>query len=729
MLRVNQEDGVDCPGCAWPEPVRRTLAEFCENGAKAVASEATRKRVDLDFFRRHSVEELLARGDQWLEAQGRLTQPMIRRDGASHFAPISWDEAFALLGRELRALANPDQAIFYTSGRTSNEAAFLFQLFARQYGTNNLPDSSNFCHESSGVGLSGSLGVGKGTVQLSDFEQADAIFVFGQNPGSNHPRMLRTLQDAARRGCRVVAVNPLPELGLLRFDDPQRLRGLLGTADPIATLHLPLRINGDVALIKGMAKETLAAEATRPGHVLDQQFIAQYTTGFEAYRHGLDKISWTEIEDQTSLSRKSIAEAAQIYRDADAVICCWGMGLTHHQNGVANVQELVNLQLLRGNVGRPGAGLCPVRGHSNVQGARTMGISCRPRPAYIDRLARELGFSPPRQAGLDAVQAIRAMHRGTARIFFAMGGNFASAAPDTTFTMEALCRCQLTAHVTTKLNRAQLATGTIGLMLPPLARTERDRQSGRDQFLTVENSMGIIHRTQGRLEPASRALLSEAEIVQRLALATLAEERRAFWRLVTEDYDQIRETIARVIAGVDQLNTRVRQMGGFTQDNAARRREFQTESGKAVFSVHPLPRMPLAPGQFLLMTIRSHNQYNTAIYSDGDRYRGLKRARDSLLINASDLAALGGSSGQAVRVVDATIRAGGMRTPRSLDLRAVPYPIPRGCVAAYFPEANALVPLEPVALWSNTPAYKSVVVVLQLLDLSRDEPTREAVQR
>jgi len=705
MLRANQESGFDCPGCAWPEPQQRSVAEFCENGAKAIAAEATRQTLDAAFFRRYSITELNQQSDHWLESQGRLTEPMIRRPGATHFESVSWEEVFDGLASALNGLSDPNQAIFYTSGRTSNEAAFLYQLFARQFGTNNLPDSSNLCHESSGLGLSESIGIGKGTVQLEDFEKADAVFVFGQNPGTNHPRMLRALQHAARSGTKIVAINPLREPGLIRFGDPQELQGMLWP-EPLAHLYLQLKINGDAALLRGVAKEVLEAERRRPGRVLDHPFIEEYTSGFDDYAAAVKNTSWHDIEEGSGLQRQQIREMADIYLKADSVIACWAMGLTQHRNGVANVQEVVNLQLLRGNIGRPGAGVCPVRGHSNVQGARTMGIAVRLKQDQFDKLADHFDFEPPKGQGYDAVQAIRAMHRGDAKVFVAMGGNFLAAAPDTQLTAEALRRCRLTAHVTTKLNRSQIVTGETGLMLPPLSRSERDRQKNGDQFVTVENSMGIIHRSSGRLAPASRALLSEAEIVKRLALATLPERFRATWRGLTDDYDRIRERISAVVSGVDGLNEKVREAGGLKYPNQARLRRFNTKGGRARFMVHALPKWDLPAGRFLMMTIRSHDQYNTTVYGLGDRYRGLKNARRAVLINAADMAMLEIKEGD--EIVLTSYHDGKRRTLEGFF--PVAYDIPRGCVAAYFPETNPLVPIECVAERSNTPAYKSVVV-------------------
>jgi molybdopterin-dependent oxidoreductase alpha subunit len=709
LAALNQQDGFDCPGCAWPEPAEhRSELEFCENGAKAVAWEATRQRLDARFFAERSIPELAAASDHWLGQQGRLTQPLWRGPGSEHYQPIEWQDAFALCAEELRALPSPDQAVFYTSGRTSNEAAFLYQLFVRQLGTNNLPDCSNMCHESSGVALRETIGVGKGTVQLEDFALADAIFIIGQNPGTNHPRMLTTLQEAARRGCRIVSINPLPEAGLTRFRHPQSPLELLGPGTPLASLHLPVAVGGDVALLKGLCKELLEEEARRPGSVVDRAFVARHTDGFEAFAADLAAERWDAIVEESGVSRDLIRQAAEIAWQSRRLIACWAMGLTQHRNAVANIEEVVNFLLLGGHLGRPGAGACPVRGHSNVQGDRTMGIWERMDDGFLDRLGRRFAFSPPRHHGLDTVQAIHAMAEGRAQVFFALGGNFLSATPDTERTAAALRRCRLTVHVSTKLNRAHLVTGRQALILPCLGRSERDEQKGGLQFVTVENSMGIVHRSQGVLAPASPALRSEPAIVASLARAALGGRTGTRWEWLVEDYDRIREEIAAVIPGFEDFNARVRGRNGFPLPNAARQRRFLTATGRARFTVHAIPRLALAPGQLLMTTIRSHDQYNTTIYGLEDRYRGVHGGRRVVFLNAEDIAALGLRPGQ---VVDLHSHFQGERrtAPRFV---VVPYAIPRRCAATYFPEANPLVPLGAVAEKSNTPASKSVVITV-----------------
>ncbi|HEV8189771.1 MAG TPA: FdhF/YdeP family oxidoreductase [Pyrinomonadaceae bacterium] len=705
MLKVNQVGGVDCPGCAWPEPdQKRSHFEFCENGAKHVADEATTKRVTPEFFQKWSVAELAEQTDQWLNAQGRLTHPMLLNRGASHYEPVSWEDAFELLAGELNSLNYPDQAIFYTSGRTSNEAAFLYQLFVRQFGTNNLPDCSNMCHESSGTALSETIGVGKGTVTLEDFDKADAIFVIGQNPGTNHPRMLSSLERAKQNGCKLVHINPLPEVGMIRFKHPQHVLGLLGSGTELADLFLQVRINGDVALLKGISKAVLAHE-----DALDHDFIAQYTCRFDEFVSALREVSWDEIVEQSGVSKVLIEQAAEIFVASERTIFCWAMGLTQHRNAVANIQEIVNLMLLRGQVGKPGAGFCPVRGHSNVQGDRTVGIWERPTELFLDRLGEAFDFEPPRTHGYDTVRAINAMHDRQAKVFFALGGNFLSATPDTDFTAAALRRCRLTAHVSTKLNRSHLITGDRALILPCLGRTEIDKQLGGPQFVTTENSMGVVQISQGSLDPASSQLLSEPQIVARLARATLEHRTTVNWEEMTNDYGKIREAIERVIPGFDDYNKRVREPGGFYLPNAARNRVFNTKSGKAEFTVHELPKHDLGPDQFLMMTVRSHDQFNTSVYTSNDRYRGIYDDRRVVFLNSEDIAAAGFELPQVVDLVSHF--EGEERVARRFAV--VPYDIPTRCAATYFPEANVLVPVRYVALKSNTPVSKSVVISIR----------------
>jgi molybdopterin-dependent oxidoreductase alpha subunit len=713
LLRLNQKDGFDCPGCAWPDPDgERSHAEFCENGAKAVAEEATVRRVTPEFFKQWSVADLSQKSDYWLGKQGRITQPVVLRRGATHYEPVEWEEAFKFLADELNALASPDEAAFYTSGRTPNEAAFLYQLFVRQFGTNNLPDCSNMCHESSGRALTETVGVGKGTVTLEDFQKASAIFVVGQNPGTCHPRMLTSLQAAKRRGCKIVHVNPLPETGLNRFKHPQHPLDLLGSGTQLSDLFLQVRINGDVPLLKGIMKEVLEEEERRPPEVLDWKFIEERTHGFDEFARALREVGWDEIVEQSGVSRELMREAARVFINSSRTIVCWAMGLTQHKNAVANIQEIVNLLLLRGQIGKPGAGACPVRGHSNVQGDRTMGIWERPTEVLLDALAREFDFEPPRRHGLDTVETIKAMYERRIKIFFALGGNFLSATPDTEYTAEALRRSRLSVHVSTKLNRAHLVTGEQALILPCLGRTERDVQKSGEQFVSVENSMGVVHSSRGSLEPASPHLLSEPAIVARLAHATLGGRSKVDWEGLVEDYDRIRDLIERVIPGFDDYNRRVRVPGGFYLPNLAREGVFKTSTNKANFTVHALPRRELAPGELLMMTVRSHDQFNTTIYGLDDRYRGVYNERRVVFVNADDVRELGLSAGQVVDLVGHF--EGEERVARRFII--VPYSIPRGCAATYFPEANVLVPVRAVADKSNTPASKSVVITLRPSD-------------
>jgi molybdopterin-dependent oxidoreductase alpha subunit len=709
LSHLNQFDGIDCPGCAWPDPDEdRSLNEYCENGVKAIAEEATATRCTPEFFREWTVYALSQQSDFWLGHQGRLTHPMVLLDGSDHYEPIEWNDAFAMIASELNALSIPDQAIFYTSGRTSNEAAFLYQLFVRQFGTNNLPDCSNMCHESSGVALKEVIGVGKGTVTLADFDLADTILIIGQNPGTNHPRMLSTLQRAARRRATIVSVNPLAEAGVTRFKHPQELLHLFGPGTKIAKHFVQVRLSGDLAFFKGLCKEILEEEDRRPGQIINRAFIDAKTSGFDAFRAAVAAASWDELVAVSGISRVQIREIAQVVMRSKSMIACWAMGLTQQRQAVATIQEIVNLMLMGGHMGRPGAGVCPVRGHSNVQGDRTMGIWERMPDIFLDKLRDVFSFDPPRKHGWDVVESIKAMHRGDAKVFFAMGGNFLSATPDTEFTAEALSRCSLTVHVSTKLNRAHLITGKQALILPCLGRTDRDGQES--QFVTVENSMGIVHTSRGNLEPPSDQLLSEPAIVAGLAVATLGTRTNVDWRHLVEDYDRIRDLIAQVVPGCDDLNLRVRRKGGFYLPNAARDDDYETKSGKATFLVSAVEPIALEPGQFLLTTLRSHDQYNTTIYGLDDHYRGIFHGRRVVLMNPDDLNEHNWKPGELLDITS-HFRNDGIEELRTAPrFVVVPYEIPRRCVATYFPEANVLVPIGSVALRSNTPTSKAVVV-------------------
>jgi molybdopterin-dependent oxidoreductase alpha subunit len=706
-IGLNQKDGFDCPSCAWPDPDdHRTKTEFCENGAKAVASEASdRNRCDASFFKKWSVDELAAQSDHWHELQGRLTEPVVLREGASHYEPIDWDEAFRMVADELNALDSPNEAAFYTSGRTVNEAAFLYQLFVRLFGTNNLPDCSNMCHESSGAALKPTIGIGKGTVSLDDFEKSEAIFIFGQNPGTNHPRMLSSLQTARRNGCRIVAVNPLKEAGLLGFAHPQEARGLLGMATPLTSQFLQVRLNGDMALLKGMQKAILAEEEAKPGSVLDQSFIENHTTGFEEWKKAIREVSWDEVVDQSGIAKEEIDVASRTYLEAGSVISCWAMGLTQHKTAVACIQEIVNLHLLCGNIGKPGAGLCPVRGHSNVQGDRTMGIATNMPTSFLDALGKEFSFDPPRETGMDTVESIRAMRDGKVKVFFALGGNFLSATPDVQTVAEGLEKCSLTVQVSTKLNRSHLITGKQALILPCLGRSEKDH----DQFVTVENSMGVVHSSRGKLSPISDSVLSEPAIVSGVAKATLRDKGNIPWDVFTKDYSSIRSRIEKVVPGFDDFEKRVGEPGGFYLPNNAKKRVFSDGESKVPFSIHPLEPIRLEEDQLLLMTIRSHDQFNTTIYGMDDRYRGIKNERRVLFLNAQDMAERGLSAEQPVNITSHW--KGDIREARLF--LAIPYDMPKGCAAAYFPETNVLVPLDSTARKSNTPTSKSIVITIK----------------
>lgn len=708
LLKVNQPEGYDCPGCAWPEPKDPAAFEFCENGLKAVAFETTGKRVTPAFFEKYSVSELRKKSNYWLEGQGRLTHPMRYNPETDHYEKVSWEDAFECIGEHLKNLSDPNEACFYTSGRTSNEAAFLYQLFGRMYGTNNFPDCSNLCHESSGTALGETIGIGKGTVTIHDFDKADAIFVIGQNPGTNHPRMLTELQKASERGCVIVSVNPLIEKGMKRFTHPQRFDQMLsGESTQMAHLYLQPVVGGDLALLTGMFKLMLEAEAERPGEVLDHAFIEKHTTGYAAVRDAVRKTGWDYIKAQSGLSKEKIEKAAEVYLNAERVIICWAMGLTQHKHSVPTIQMIVNLLIARGMIGKEGAGACPVRGHSNVQGDRTMGIVEKPAGALLERLKEVFGFEPPAEHGMDSVGAIQGMAEGKIKVFMGMGGNFAIATPDTPFTESALSQCDLTVHVSTKLNRSHVVTGNEALILPCLGRTEEDIQGGVVQKVTVEDSMSMVHASEGFLSPASKELRSEPAIVAGVAHATLGSA--VFdWGGAVEDYDRIREYIAQVIPGFEDYNERLKQQGGFYLGNSARSHEWKTESGKAQFTVTPIPDMSLPEGQLKLMTMRSHDQYNTTIYGLNDRYRGVYNGRDVLFMNAEDVAERGLVEGDIVDITshyeDGTREVSGFRV--------VTYDIPKGCAGGYFPELNPLVSVNSFADRSRTPTSKFVPITV-----------------
>jgi molybdopterin-dependent oxidoreductase alpha subunit len=762
LLRVNQKDGFDCPGCAWPEEDKRHIAEFCENGAKAVAEEATLRRVDADFFARHSVADLRARDDYWLGQQGRLTRPMILDEGATHYRELSWDDALREVATALGTLDDPDEAVFYTSGRTSNEAAFLYQLLVRGLGTNNLPDCSNMCHESSGSALTETLGIGKGTVSITDIHEADLLIVAGQNPGTNHPRMLSALEKAKARGATIIAVNPLPEAGLIRFENPQTPKGVILGGTRIADQFIQIRLGGDQALFQAIGKHLLEAEE-REGGVLDRAFLAEYTSGFEEYRRAIAAVPWEELVVATGIPEESLRHVAETVRGSKATIVCWAMGLTQHKHSVPTLRDIVNVLLLQGNIGRPGAGVCPVRGHSNVQGDRTMGIYEKPSAAFLDALDREFAFHAPREHGFDTVQAIRAMRDGRVRVFFAMGGNFVSATPDTRVTEAALARTDLTVQVSTKLNRSHLVTGRRAIILPTLGRTDRDRRDGGEQRVTVEDSMSAVHASRGRLAPPADDLLSEVAIVARLCRLLFGDDpgsrpdvgtghsprpvspeevdRRqaerhpiereqsdpppvsdhprniphADWSALEADYALVRRHIERVVPGFEDFEARIAKGRTFVLPNGPRdARRFATATGKAMFTANRLEYPEIPAGRLLLQTLRSHDQYNTTIYGKDDRYRGIRGGRRVVLVNEHDLREFGFADGEVVDLVSEWTRTTGeVEERRAESFRLVAYPTPRGNAAAYYPETNVLVPLDSVADVSGTPTSKSVVIRLE----------------
>ncbi len=711
LLKLNHTDGFDCPSCAWPDPdpEHRKLAEFCENGARAVAWEATRKRVDRDFFATHTVAELRGWDDHDLEKTGRLTEPMHLAPGADRYSPISWDAAIQLVADRLRALDDPDRAVFYTSGRASNEAAFVYQLLARRLGTNNLPDCSNMCHESSGAALNETIGVGKGVVTLADItDHAELIIVAGQNPGTNHPRMLTALEAAKRRGAKVVAVNPLPETGFTRFRNPQTPRGLLGGGTVLADRLIPVRVNGDLALFAGLNRILLEREDAAPGTVLDRDFIDRYCDGFEAAAEGWRALEMAELERLSGVSRAQMEQLADDVVAARSTVVCWAMGLTQHRNAVPTIREIVNFLLLRGNIGRPGAGPSPIRGHSNVQGDRTMGIWEKMPDAFLDRLGGEFGFEAPRHPGFDTVDSIRAMRDGRVDVFFALGGNFVAATPDSRVTEAAMANCALTVHVATKLNRSHLFHGREALILPCLGRTERDVQAAGEQFVTVEDSMSMVHASRGRLAPAAPGLRSEVAILTSLGRALFGED--IGWGAMGGDYRVIRRHIEHVVPGFHSYEERVDTPGGFMLPRGPHdSRTFPTATGRARFTVNPPSAAQVPEGHLLLQTVRSHDQFNTTVYGLDDRYRGIEGGRRVVFVNGGDLKARGLRDGDLVDLV--SVWSDGER--RAEGFRAVEYPTPAGCAAAYFPEANVLVPLDSTAEVSNTPASKSVVIRLE----------------
>ncbi|RZT11016.1 oxidoreductase alpha (molybdopterin) subunit [Duganella sp. CF402] len=728
LFAQNQPDGFDCPGCAWPDREHASTFEFCENGVKAVAAESTSKRVTPEFFAGHTVAELLRQSDYELEQHGRLTHPMAYDPASDKYLPIAWDDAFKLIADELNALDDPNEAAFYTSGRASNEAAFLYQLFVRAYGTNNFPDCSNMCHEATSRGLPGTVGIGKGTVTLDDFEHADTLLIFGQNPATNHPRMLGELRECARRGATIVSINPLRERGLERFTSPQHpVEMLTLSSTPISSMFIQPRLGGDLALIKGMAKRLLELDdrAVLIGapRLLDLAFITAHTTGFQEFARDLRAEKWALLVEESGVPRSQIDQLAEVFIKGERVIATWGMGLTQHKNSVPTVQMLSNLMMMRGQIGKRGAGLCPVRGHSNVQGDRTMGIEEQPTAAFLNRMERVFGFAQPRHHGYDVVGTIAAMMAGKVKVFVGLGGNFAMATPDTPLTFKALQSCALTVQIATKLNRGHLIHGRKALILPTLGRTEIDVQNGTPQGVTVEDSMSMVHISFGLNKPASPQLLSEIAIVSRMAEVTLGERYGLKWKAYRDDYASIRDDIEKVFDDFYDYNARVAKPGGFHLRVASREREWVTATGKAQFVPQkialdtPIRRAKAKYGQRLMvmMTTRSHDQYNTTIYAMDDRYRGVFGMRRVIFINQLDIDMLGMKAGDWVDVE--SVWEDGVER-RAGGFMLVAYDIPRGCIGAYYPETNPLVPLNSVADGAGTPTSKSIPVLLTAAETS-----------
>ncbi len=717
LLAMNQKDGFDCMSCAWPDPDQRKTFEFCENGAKAVTWEATPITVASEFWAEHSVNELRQKSEYWLGQQGRLTEPVYKPAGEDRYRPVSWDEAFSILAKKLNSLASADEAVFYTSGRTSNEAAFAYQLFVRAFGTNNLPDCSNMCHESTGWAMGETLGIGKSTISYDDFGKSDLIIIMGQNPGTNHPRMLTALEGAKNNGAAIVAVNPLPEAGLRRYKNPQEIKGIIGRGTDIADQFLQIRLGGDMALLQAVSKRVLEAEEANPGMVLDREFIEAHCEGLEELKAHLELLDEDAVLQSTGLSVAEVDELTARYLKADRVIITWAMGLTQQKKGVAAIKEIVNLLLLRGNIGKPGAGASPIRGHSNVQGDRTMGIWEQMSPVFLDALEQEFGFNPPRKHGTDAVQTIQKMRQGFMKVFVAMGGNLVAAISDTHAAEAAMENLEMTVQISTKLNRSHTVVGQEALILPTVGRTEIDRQDSGEQFVSVEDTVCAVHPSWGQVEPVAPNLLSEVAIVSRLARATLREKVNVDWAGFEKNYDVIRDHISHVVDGCEDYNQRIRQEGGFVMANGPRdSRTFHTATGKAMFTVNELEHVQCPPGRLILQTMRSHDQFNTTIYGHSDRYRGIKNGREVVFVNPADLLALGIADGQ---YVDIHGEYADNKERVLHNYRVVAYPSARGCAAAYYPEANVLVPLEFVAEGSNTPVSKHVVVRLEPVRVSQ----------
>lgn len=716
LFKMNQMGGFDCPSCAWPDPddERSALGEYCENGAKALAEEATTKRVTPEFFRQNSLYDLAKLDDYQIGRMGRLTDPMYLAPGATHYEPISWDHAFQKIAEHFNALESPDEAAFYTSGRTSNEASFVYQLFAKEFGTNNMPDCSNMCHETSGTALRPTIGIGKGTVTLEDFHNAELIIIIGQNPGTNAPRMLSALSKGKKNGAKIIAVNPLPEAGLMGFIDPQNVKAILKGGVQLADLYLPVKINGDMALLKALELILIELEHKNPGKVFDKEFISSKTVGYEEFLKQFDHYNLDELAELSGVSKEALYQAAEMIAFKKRIIISWGMGLTQQPNGVDMIREILNILLLKGSIGKPGAGVCPVRGHSNVQGNRTMMIDEKPTDEQLDRLENFYGFKVPRKHGYDVVRAIKAIHEEKIKVMFCMGGNFLSATPDTTFTAHALRRLNLLVCVSTKLNRSHLVHGKEALILPTYGRSDKDIVNGEVQIVSTENSMGVVQSSKGMLDAVSDNLINETQIVCRMAMATLGSRSVVNWQRYHDSYDAVRDDIEQCIPGFTDYNVRVRQKGGFYLPNGARdEQHFSKElGGRAPFTLTEIPDNILAHDEYMMATTRTHDQFNTTIYGLDDRYRGIKNERRVIFMNQKDIDKAGFKAGDRVDLYNYD---DGIERVAPLFI-IVSYQIPEKNTVTYFPETNVLVSVNNVVKESNMPASKYVKIKIKKHD-------------
>ncbi|WP_294317094.1 FdhF/YdeP family oxidoreductase [uncultured Chryseobacterium sp.] len=713
LFSMNQFDGFDCPSCAWPDPDddRSRIAEYCENGAKALAEEATSKKIAADFFRKNSVYDLSKMTDYQISQLGRITEPMYLPKGGTHYQPISWDDAFTKIAEKLNGLHSPDEAMFYTSGRTSNEATWVYQLFGREFGTNNFPDCSNMCHETSGYALTRCIGFGKGSVKLEDFYESDLIIIMGQNPGTNSPRMLSALTKGKKNGAKIMAVNPLPEAGLMGFRDPQKPLALISKPFELSDLYLPVKINGDMALLKALQLLLLEEEEKNPGKVLDHNFIAEKTAGFEDLTEELKRYDLQFLAEESGIPVEQLKEAAQMIATKKRIIICWGMGITQQHNGVDMIYNIVNLLLMKGSIGIKGGGVCPVRGHSNVQGNRTLLINHKPTDEQLDALEKFYGFKPPREGGYDVVKAIKAMHDGKIKFMFCMGGNLLSAAPDTTYTAEAMRKLEMSVMVSIKLNRGHLIHGEEALILPVISRSEKDIVNGELQHISTENSMGVVEWSRGVLEPISEHLINETHVVCRMAKAVLGDRSVIDWDRFMNSYDAIRDDVSQCIPGFENYNKRVVQKGGFYLPNGPRDGKFSSEHvpGKAAFNVTPVPDNSLADDEYLMATTRTHDQFNTVVYGLDDRYRGIFNERRIVMMNEKDIEKAGLKEGDKVDLFNYD---DGIERIAPLFI-IVTYKIPQKSTMTYFPETNVLVSINNVVDGANMPASKYVRIKIK----------------